>query len=77
MRISHLLFANNNIIFCRALVEECDKVMKVLEDYEATRGRNLIRRKPPYFSARTRREKSNFKLNKSLGLKSSNTTRST
>ena len=77
MRISHLLFANNNIIFCRASVEECDKVIKVLEDYEATRGRNLIRRKPPYFLARTRKEKSNFKLNKSLGLKSSHTTRST
>ena len=29
-RVSHLLFANDSIIFCRASVEDCDRMIKVL-----------------------------------------------
>ena len=36
--ISHLLFADDSIVFCRASVEECDRVLKVLEDYEGESG---------------------------------------
>ncbi|XP_075658874.1 uncharacterized protein LOC142628714 [Castanea sativa] len=38
LKVSHLLFANDSIIFCRASVEDCDRVIKVLEDYERDSG---------------------------------------
>ena len=33
-RVSHLLFVDDSIIFCRASIVECERVLKVLEDYE-------------------------------------------
>ena len=33
-RVSYLLFADDSIIFCRASIVECERVLKVLEDYE-------------------------------------------
>ena len=32
--VSHLLSAGDSIIFCRASVLECERVLKVLGDYE-------------------------------------------
>ena len=40
-RIPHLLFANDSIVFCRAIVEESNRVMKILEDYERDSGQKL------------------------------------
>ena len=37
-RVSHLLFVDDSIIFCRASIAECEMVLKVLEDYERDSG---------------------------------------
>ena len=56
-RISHLLFADDSIVFCRATVEECGRVIKVLEDYERDFGQKLNKEKTSFFfSKNTNRE---------------------
>lgn len=56
-RISHLVFADDSIIFYRATVEEGSRVNKVLEDYERESGQKLNKDKTSlFFSRNTSRE---------------------
>ena len=55
--ISHLLFAYDSIVFCKATVEEGNRVMKVLEDYEGDLGQKLNKEKTSlFFNKNTSRE---------------------
>ena len=52
-----MLFADDSIVFCKAMREECDRVLKVLEDYERDSGQKLNKEKTSlYFSKNTGRE---------------------
>lgn len=56
-QISHLLFAYDNIIFCRASMEESNRVIKVLTDYERDLGQKLNKEKTSlFFSKNMKRE---------------------
>ena len=56
-QISHLFFADNSIIFCRATVEEGKRVLKVLEEYEVESGQKLNKEKTSlFFSKNTSRD---------------------
>lgn len=56
-RISHLMFADNCIIFCGASVMEGNKVLKVLVDYENESGQKLNKEKTSlFFSKNTGRD---------------------
>ena len=60
-RIFHLFFADDNIIFCRVTVDECEQVVKVLEVYEEESGQKLNRDKNSlFFSQNTKDEIKEF-----------------
>ena len=51
-QVSHILFADDSIIFCRASVREGQRVMKVLADYEQESGQKLNKEKTSLFFSR-------------------------
>ena len=52
--ISHLFFANDNLIFCKASLEECDALQRVLRVCECASGQQLNRTKTSlFFSSNT------------------------
>ena len=55
--LSHLFFADDSLIFCRASLEDCDELQRVLEVYERASGQQLNRAKTSlFFSKNTPRE---------------------
>ena len=43
--ISHLLFVDDSLLFCRTTVEECQRLLDLLEIYEAASGQAINRQK--------------------------------
>ena len=48
-KISHLLFAEDSLIFCRARVEDVSKILKILGKYERALGQKLNSNKTTIF----------------------------
>ena len=55
--LSHLFFADDSLIFCKATMEECEVLQMVLSTYEKAFGQQLNRSKTSlFFSLNTVKE---------------------
>ena len=53
-RVSHLFFADDSVLFCRAKEEECQKILDILAIYERGSGQKINRDKTNiFFSSNT------------------------
>ena len=55
IRLSHLLFADASFIFCQATMEECQRLLAILEQYVAASGQAINRQKTKLFFSRNTR----------------------
>ena len=47
--LTHLLFTDDSLLFCRATLEECEKVLQILESYKQASGQKVNRNKTAFF----------------------------
>ena len=53
-KVSHLFFADDSVLFCRATEAECNKILEILEVYEKGSGQKINREKTNlFFSSNT------------------------
>ena len=52
-RISHLFFANDSLVFCRASLEECNELQRIFSVYEAASGQQLNKAKTALFFSKS------------------------
>ena len=48
-KLTHLLFADDSLFFCRATMEECNNVLEILKEYEEASGQKMNRNKTSLF----------------------------
>ena len=68
LKLTHLLFANDSLIFCRATMEECDKVMDILNKYEEASGQKVNRSKTSLFLSKSVPEEVKHGIKLTLGV---------
>lgn len=52
-RLTHLFFAHDSLLFCKASIQECLHIQELLSLYEATSGQQLNRKKTTLFFSKS------------------------
>ena len=52
-KLTHLFFAGDSLLFCRATTHDCQKVLEILSNYERLSGQKLIREKTALFFSKS------------------------
>ena len=67
-RLTHLLFADDSLLFCRATVEECANVLKFLEAYEGASGQKVNKNKITLFFSKSTLDDIKSNIKQALGV---------
>lgn len=49
LKLTHLLFTDDNILFCRATIDECEKILNLLKIYERASSQKVNKNKTALF----------------------------
>jgi len=53
LKLTHIFFANDNLLFYKANLQECGNVLKILSDYEVVLGQKINREKTSLFFSKS------------------------
>ena len=71
-KLTHLLFANDSLLFCKATTEECAKFLNILETYENAFGQKVNRNKTTLFFSKSIAEIMRQAIKDTLGVQAIN-----
>ena len=77
LKLSHLFFADDSLIFCKASLKECASLQRVLEIYEKASGQQLNLAKASLYFSRNTPKEIQEEIKRRFGLKSLSNMRST
>ena len=66
--LTHLLFADNSLLFCRSNAKECEKVLEVLQIYEKSLGQQINKAKTIVFFSKSTIEEKRQMIKNILGV---------
>ena len=67
-RLTHLLFANDGLLFCRATIEECRQVLDILDVYGSCSGQQINRSKTTIFFSKSTTDVTRNQIKLALGV---------
>ena len=67
-RLTHLLFADESLLFCRATIQECQKILDILEVYGSCSGQQINRNKTTIFFSKATNEDTQNHIKMALGV---------
>ncbi|KAL0006673.1 hypothetical protein SO802_008175 [Lithocarpus litseifolius] len=67
-KLTHLLFADDSLLFCRANMEECGKVLEILNMYEEASGQKVNRSKTSLFFSKNTSTDKKHEIKLALGV---------
>ena len=67
-KLTHLLFADGSLLFCRANMEECNKALEILNMYEGSSGQKVNRSKTSIFFSKSTSAEMQSSIKEALGV---------
>ena len=67
-KLTHLLFADDSLLFCRATEQECQKILDILEVYGGCSGQHINRNKTTIFFSKNTSEAKRDHIKQALGV---------
>ena len=55
-KLTHLLFADDSLLFCRSTTEDCNNVLNLLGEYESWSGQKINKEKTAIFFSKSTME---------------------
>ena len=68
IRLTHLLFADNSLLFCRAIDLECQKVLDILDSYVECSGQQINKSKTTIFFSKSTSNEQRERIKLALGV---------